>query len=85
MIFVMPVEIVKAEQYAGKERLQMIIEYTYNTHELKRKKCFKCKHLRMKDEWSGVCECKESKVKERHRLITDRRCVHKERCVDEKL
>jgi hypothetical protein len=55
----------------------MIIEYTYSTYELKKSRCFNCKHLRMIDNWSGHCECTTNKVKIRNRQITDKKCSSK--------
>lgn len=53
----------------------MIIEYTYDN----RKICNGCSFLNLDvdDRMVGTCECKESRVKDRRRLVTDRKCKHK--------
>lgn len=54
----------------------MVIEYTWSEAELLRKKCYKCKYLKLDegDEWMGKCICDHSKVKVRERSITDKAC-----------
>ena len=57
----------------------MIIEYTYDEHTLLNTRCYKCEYLRL-DEHSqicGDCTCKENKVKNRFRSVTDRCCSWK--------
>jgi hypothetical protein len=51
----------------------LIIEYTYDN----RKICYKCKWLKMVDDWFGDCTCPNNRVKNRHREITDRKCSFK--------
>lgn len=55
----------------------MIVEYTWNTYELRQKKCYECKWLTMIDNWSGHCDCPHNNVKIRNRQITDKKCVWK--------
>jgi len=55
----------------------MIITYEYSATDLA-KRCHGCKWLRMTDgDYSGVCECKDNKVKFRCRSVTDRACAWK--------
>ena len=52
----------------------MIVEHTYDN----RKICYGCTWLVLdKDGMSGRCECKDNRIRERQRHITDRRCVLK--------
>jgi hypothetical protein len=51
----------------------MIYEFTYNT----RKICWKCIYLKLKDDWFGECICKDNKIKNRHRSVTDKACSYK--------
>lgn len=55
----------------------MIIEYSWSNQELRQKKCFECKWLKMQDDWYGKCECPHNKVKFRQRNITDKKCTWK--------
>jgi len=55
----------------------MIVEYTWSEHELKCKKCYKCKFLQMQDAWDGKCVCETNKVKIKQRSITDKCCTSK--------
>lgn len=56
----------------------MIIEHTYNQHDL-RKKCYECAWLRLDndDEWVGTCLCQQNRVKDKRRHITDKACKFK--------
>ena len=55
----------------------MIVEYLWSESELLHKKCYKCAWLRMTDDWYGVCECQQNKVKFRNRQTTDKKCTYK--------
>jgi hypothetical protein len=56
----------------------MIITYDCSQHDL-RKRCYGCKWLALNagNEWLGYCQCKENKVKNRNRQITDKACSWK--------
>ncbi|MDD5022011.1 MAG: hypothetical protein PHR82_07815 [Endomicrobiaceae bacterium] len=57
----------------------MIVETTiYYSQKDIAKRCWGCKHLKMEDDFSGVCECHENKVKIRDRYITSKACRFKE-------
>lgn len=42
------------------------------------KRCWGCRYLKMYDEFSGICECAENRVKIRDRCITNKACSFKE-------
>lgn len=52
----------------------MIVEHTYDD----RKICNNCSYLKLDDDgWTGLCECKDNRVKDKKRHVTDRKCVYK--------
>lgn len=59
----------------------MIIEYTWSEEELRRKKCYKCKWLKLYDDFNGKCTVPEDRYNKRllrHRSVTDKCCSRKE-------
>jgi len=54
--------------------LNVIAEHTYDNRRI----CNGCSYLAMnEDGWTGLCECKENRVKDKHRCVTDRKCTYK--------
>lgn len=52
----------------------MIIEFTYNNKNI----CNECNWLNLdKDGWTGICTCPYSKVRNKYRHITDKKCSWK--------
>lgn len=52
----------------------MIVEHTYDNSKI----CYGCTHLKLDETgWTGLCECKDNKVKNRRRDVTDHKCSHK--------
>lgn len=52
----------------------MIIEHTYDN----RKICNGCAYLKLvEDGWTGECQCKDSRIRDKRRHVTDRKCTYK--------
>ena len=56
----------------------MKVEYVWSEYELRAKKCYGCISLKLHDnKMYGDCTCEDSKVENKMRSVTDRKCARK--------